>query len=68
MNIRKIKILLTNGADKVMLYTNKPCPFVKEFLPSQPNLELTFECTYDTAKEYVKNNFPNIAVEVFNVR
>ncbi len=67
MNILKCKIILTNSVDEVYLFTDLPCPFVKDCLPSQPNLVLNFETTYDTARSYVQQNF-DIIPEVINAR
>jgi hypothetical protein len=67
MKITKAMVLLTSGADKIMLETDYPCPFVKEFLPSQQPLSFTFDATYDTGAEYVKDNF-GITPEVINTR
>jgi hypothetical protein len=68
MQIKQITILLTFATDKVMLKTDLPCPYVPEFMPSQESLIMGFDCTYDTAKAYVAKHFPDIPVEVINLR
>lgn len=69
LKIEKICILLTKGPDQVMVRTTMPCPYVIEAMPSQAPLVLQFECSYDTAIDYVKDNFwPYIPVEVINLR
>lgn len=60
-------ILLTDGADKISLKTEFPCPFVSEYLPSQPPLSLDFEATQDTGADYVRNTF-NIEPEIVDIR
>lgn len=67
MNILNAKVLLTNMTDEIYLFTNFPCPFVKESLQSQPNLTLKFQATYDTGAEYVRNQF-DIEPEIINLR
>lgn len=67
-NIEKITILLTEGPDKVILHTDFPCPYVYEALPSQQPMIASFDCSGDTAQQYVEKNFPNIPVEVINIR
>jgi hypothetical protein len=60
-------VLLHEGCDKVVLHTNFSCPFVKEFLPSQPNLCLSFDASYDTGVKYCKEIL-GIDPEVNNIR
>lgn len=67
MKFTKATVLLTSGPDKVILETGLPCPFVKEFMPSQQPLSFTFDATYDTGAEYVKDNF-DIKPEIINTR
>ena len=54
------------GPDEVFLETNYPCPYVEEFMPSQKNLQITFNCTADTGEQYVLENF-NIQPKVVRV-
>lgn len=67
LGIRKAMVLLTDATDKVFLYTDFPCPYVKAFLPSQEPLMVSFDATYNTGIEYVKNNF-GLDPEVVNAR
>ncbi len=67
MKITKATILLTGGPDKIIFGTDLPCPFVPEYLPTQPSLELEFQTTYDAGIEYCKKHF-GIDPEVINVR
>lgn len=67
MNIKKAEVLLTRGSDKVQLHTDLPCPFVKEALPSQQPLVISFDATYNTGVQYCKDNF-GIDPEVIDVR
>ena len=67
ISVNEASVLLTSGPDVVRIKTSLPCPFVKEFIPSQPNLELRFECSHDTGIQYVKDNF-NIEPMVRNIR
>lgn len=69
ITIKRIRILLRRDfSDIVHLYTDLPCPYVKEFIPSQPPLDLKFECTKDTAEDYVKKHFDaDIPVEVVRI-
>lgn len=65
MQILKIQIIKGFGSDFVSLQTDFPCPFIPESQITQ-NLCLDFKTSYDTAEQYVKENFPNIPVEVIN--
>lgn len=67
LQIIKAAVLLSVSTDKVILHTDLPCPFTKEYLPSQPKLSVSFEATYDTGIEYVRQNF-SIEPEVINTR
>lgn len=69
MKIEVIKavVLLTNGADKVVLKTNMPCPFVPGYLPEQPPLDLLFDATYDTGVRYCRDHL-RLEPEVINTR
>ncbi len=67
IEIIKAAVLLTDGCDKVSLSTKFPCPFVPEFLPSQPPLRLDFDTTKDTAVEYCRQ-YLGIEPEVKDVR
>lgn len=60
-------VLLTDATDKVFVYTDMPCPYVKAFLPSQEPLVLTFDATYDMGVEYVRNHFA-MEPKIVNVR
>ena len=64
VKIENITILLSRGTDKVLLFTNLPSPI----LCDTGNLVLTFDATYDTAKKYVANHFPDIPVTIINGR
>lgn len=55
LNILKATVLLTNGTDKVDLLTDMPCPFVKEAVPSQPPLSVSFDVTCDKGIEYCRS-------------
>lgn len=52
IKIISAKVILTEVCDKIILKTPFPCPFVPEGLPSQPDLELLFDATYDTGIDY----------------
>lgn len=67
MKITKAMVLLTSACDKVFLYTDFPCPYVRAFLPSQEPLMVSFDATYDTGIEYVRKNF-GIEPEIVNTR
>lgn len=63
----KIVVYLTDGCDKVNIFTDYPCPFVPTCLPSQPPLHLSFETTKNKAIEYCKNTF-GVMPEVRDIR
>lgn len=65
--IHKALVLLTDGPDKVFLYSNMPCPYVAAALPCQEPLVLEFSATYNKGEEYVKENF-GLEPEVQNCR
>lgn len=67
IEIVKARVLLTNGMDKIDLITTLPCPFVSEFLPSQPSLQINFDATQDTGVEYCRKHL-KIEPEVTDVR
>lgn len=67
IKILEATVLLTDGADDIVLKTSLPCPYVREFLPSQPPLDFRFSATYDTGIEYCRKNL-NIEPEVINIR
>lgn len=54
INITGATILLTNGTDRIHLYTELPAPIVP--FPKE-KLTLTFEATIGTGAEYVRNVF-----------
>lgn len=69
IKVLKATIILTDCSDRIILETKLPCPYIKEYLPSQPNLSLEFKATYDTGIDYVKNNFGNdFEIEIKNLR
>lgn len=54
----KIKVYVSPySADRVVLFTDKPCPFVTKFLPSQPPLQLEFVASSGCGVEYVREHF-----------
>lgn len=67
LEVKKAMVLLTEGTDRISLYTELPCPYAVAFLPSQQPLTVTFDATYDTGIEYIRKNF-GIEPEVTNVR
>ena len=67
ISIQLALVLLTNGTDKIYLRTVLPCPFVPEGLPSQPDLQLTFDATYGTGVAYCREHL-GIEPEVKDVR
>lgn len=67
IKVKRVVVQLTNGVDIVYVYTDLPCPFVKMAIPSQPNLDLVFKCTYDTGIDYVRSVF-GIEPEIINSR
>lgn len=56
MEVVKISVLLTSGVDKIFIYTNFPCPFIKESGVSQ-SLCLSFDATVGTGANYVLETF-----------
>jgi hypothetical protein len=60
-------VLLTDGPDKIFLQTDFPCPYVKDFMPEQTPLSISFETTYDKGVEYIRANF-NIEPKVTDCR
>lgn len=67
MKINKATVLIGKyRADLVILHTDFPCPFVKEFCPQQENLGLQFETTKGNGAEYVRKNF-GIEPEVIDI-
>lgn len=67
ISIKKVMVLLSSSADKVILETELPCPYAKAYLPGQPPLDLKFETSYDTGIQYVRDNF-GLEPDVVNVR
>lgn len=67
ISITGATVLLSETADKVLLNTNLPCPFVAEFLPQQQPLQLDFEATYNTGIDYCRQIL-HIEPEVINIR
>ncbi len=67
IEIVSVKVLLTNATDRILVKTKYPCPFVPEALPSQPDLELQFDATYDTGVEYCRNTL-DIEPQIINLR
>lgn len=67
MNIKEIRVLLTDGPDHISIITDLPCPYVKDFAPSQQPLELDFQASMDTGADYVKRVF-KMEPKVTNVR
>ena len=67
MNFTKATVILSNSADKVILSTDLPSPFVPEYDPEQTPLDLSFSATYDTGIVYVKKTF-NLEPTVVNIR
>lgn len=67
IKFKKVVVLLTDAADKVLLQTDMPCPFVPEFIPSQPPLDLEFQATRDTGIEYCRKHL-GVEPEVVNIR
>lgn len=65
--VKSAIVFLTDGTDKVSLKTELPCPYCKEYLPSQPALELTFDTTFDTGVDYCRR-FLRIEPEVMDRR
>jgi len=61
-DIQKIVIIKGFGADCILLETNHPNPYNKEFCDAPLSLE--FKATENTGEKYVKENFPGIPVVV----
>jgi hypothetical protein len=55
MKIVKATVLLSRSADKVILKTELPCPFVKAYAPDQPPLDLEFNATIGTGVSYCRD-------------
>ena len=64
LNVAKITIIKGNSTDYVYLVTDLP-PADRPF---EGNADILLHCAYDTAEEYCKKNFPDVSVEVFNMR
>lgn len=67
MNIRGIKVLLTNTMDTVIIATDLPCQMPPALFPDQPPLDLMFYAPADGGVEYVRQVF-HMEPEVINVR
>lgn len=68
MKITKITVYLVDSKpDKITISTDLPCPYNKEYLPSQPNLDLEFDASYDTGADYVRKVF-KVEPEIKNFR
>lgn len=61
IQVDKIEVMLTDGTDRISIYTENykpPFPYMKG-----QNCVLSFECTHDYGIQYVEENFgytPNI--------
>lgn len=67
MKFTKALVILSSVADKVMLETDLPCPYVVGFMPNQQPLTMSFDVTYDKGIEYVRGHF-DLEPEVINTR
>ena len=67
IKIVSVEVLLTHAMDIVIIKTNLPCSFTKEFLPSQPFTNMRFEATRDQGVNYCREHF-SIEPKVINVR
>ena len=66
MKITKATILLTDGADIVIITTNLPSPMPAV---SDQNLSLKFEVEADKGEDYIGANFPSLRnIHVTNTR
>ena len=68
LEIVEAKVILTKGTDKVFLQTKLPCPFTKDGLPSQPDLYVTFDATYDTGIDYCINHLGITPTKIIDTR
>lgn len=66
IEITKATVLLSNGPDQVTFLTKFPSPFNIEY--SDFPLCLEFKASYDTAIEYLKENFNIDNPEIINIR
>jgi len=61
MNVKKIKLLIGNGADDITLYTDLPDPMVS--CPNPDGAAFSCKATKGTAVKYVAEHFPDVPVE-----
>ena len=67
ISFTKATVLLSEVMDVILLDTDLPCTFVKEFLPSQPNAQFELKATYNTGIQYCRDHL-GIEPEVINTR
>lgn len=67
LDFNSCSVMLTDGADIVSLQTDYRCSFSKDFLPSQPPLEVEFECSHDTGIDYCQEVF-GVQPTIKNIR
>lgn len=65
IEITKAVIILSDGMDKIIMYTNFPSPFNPNF--SNEKLSLKFDATKDTGIDYIKKHF-NVDTQIKNIR
>ena len=63
MTIKTIKILLTNGLDRISFETDLPSPYEVGWAP-----DLRLDASPDRAIAYCQQNFPGVPVEVIDGR
>ncbi len=69
MKVFKAQVQLTEGCDKIILWTSKPNPFGEGV--DKPTVEgmltMSFEAPHDSGATYVERNF-NVTPEMINRR
>ncbi len=59
LEVKKVTIVPTSGADICIVD-------LEGIWPSENNLEMKFEVAKGQGKEYIKNNFPDVELEIIN--
>lgn len=65
INIKKIVVMLTDGTDRVSIYTDLPSPYPAEV--STRDLIIEFQTTINTGVDYIREHF-DCEPKILNVR
>lgn len=57
LEIKKAIIIHSTGTDKIILETDLPCQYSKQYMQSQPCLSLSFDAPNNMGEQYVKQHF-----------